>query len=328
MTLFQFKNTLNEWGHAHIPFFFMVDFEMKKPVALKLDEVKPEILYKFNECTNSSTVTHDFALNPHIAARIRHKYPIPFAEYNQKFNNVVRHLNYGDSFLTNLTCKTEVQLNESLRSLFFLSSAKYKLLYKDEFLVFSPEAFISIKNGKIFSYPMKGTIDANIVNAAEKILNNKKELAEHITIVDLIRNDLSQVAFNVKVKRFRYIDTLRTNNKDLLQVSSEIVGDLPADYRSSIGDILVRLLPPGSVSGAPKPKTVEIIRETEREERGYYTGIFGYFDGDSLDSGVMIRYIERAGNNYFYRSGGGITTQSVASAEYQEIIDKVYVPVD
>jgi para-aminobenzoate synthetase component 1 len=65
----------------------------------------------------------------------------------------------------------------------------------------------------------------------------------------------------------------------------------------------------------------------EGEKRGFYTGVFGYFDGQDLDSGVMIRFIERRGDKYFYRSGGGITTQSVVESEYQEAIDKVYVPV-
>ena len=175
---------------------------------------------------------------------------------------------------------------------------------------------------------MKGTIDADLPDAALKILNDQKELAEHVTIVDLIRNDLSQIASNVEVTRFRYLDRLRTNHKDLLQVSSEITGELPADYQNRLGEILVKLLPAGSVSGAPKSKTLAIIRQAEREKRGFYTGVFGYFNGSVLDSGVMIRFIEKDGDRFFYRSGGGITTQSVVSSEYQEAIDKVYVPVD
>jgi para-aminobenzoate synthetase component 1 len=91
---------------------------------------------------------------------------------------------------------------------------------------------------------------------------------------------------------------------------------------------LVKLLPAGSISGAPKTKTVEIIRQAEQEKRGYYTGVVGYFDGKNLDCGVMIRFIEKQNGTFFYRSGGGITTQSIAEAEYQETIDKVYVPVD
>ena len=87
------------------------------------------------------------------------------------------------------------------------------------------------------------------------------------------------------------------------------------------------MLPAGSVTGAPKEKTVQIIRETEPFERGFYTGICGYFDGESLDSAVMIRFIEKTDNEMVFRSGGGITARSDASSEYLEMIDKVYVPV-
>ena len=99
------------------------------------------------------------------------------------------------------------------------------------------------------------------------------------------------------------------------------------DYHRQLGNLLVKLLPAGSVSGAPKPKTCAIIRHTEGEDRGFYTGVFGYFDGVNLDSGVMIRYIEQQHGTSFYRSGGGITTQSEAAKEYQELLDKIYVPV-
>ena len=238
------------------------------------------------------------------------------------------HLNYGDTFLLNLTAKTEVQISQSLEDTFYISKAKYKLWVKNEFLVFSPETFIQISDGKIYSYPMKGTIDAAIPGAEEIILTNEKEKAEHVTIVDLIRNDLSMVATDVQVSRFRYVDTITTSHKNLLQVSSEIVGILPEDYLSKIGDILISLLPAGSISGAPKKKTLEIIRMAEQEKRSYYTGVMGLFDGEKLDTGVMIRFVEQSGNRFFYRSGGGITTQSDPEMEYQEMIDKVYVPID
>jgi para-aminobenzoate synthetase component 1 len=224
--------------------------------------------------------------------------------------------------------KTEIQSDRSLRELFFIAKARYKLLFSDQFLVFSPETFVRIANGKIYAFPMKGTMDASVLNAREKILQDPKELAEHVTIVDLIRNDLSQVANQVTVSRFRYVEELKTNDKNLLQVSSEIEGQLPHNYLSQLGTILVKLLPAGSVSGAPKTKTVQIIRAAEKEKRGYYTGVFGYFDGANLESGVMIRFIERDRDKLFYRSGGGITTQSDVAKEYQEAIDKIYVPVD
>lgn len=319
----EFIQQLNTWGKQKIPFLFVVDFEMEKPVAWKLSELDPlSIKFSFHGFANAGDVSLQESVGDLTI------FPIPFELYERKFNFVFDQLNLGYSFLTNLTDKTRIEIDSSLSALFQQSRAPYKLLFKDEFLVFSPESFIKIKNNKLFSFPMKGTIDAKIPNAKEKILTDPKELAEHITIVDLIRNDLSQVASNVKVKRFRYIEEIKTHEKNLLQVSSEIVGDLEMDYASQIGNLIASLLPAGSVSGAPKSKTIEIIRMAEKEKRGYYTGVFGYFDGVNLDSGVMIRYIERSGDELFYRSGGGITTQSNVKAEYQELIDKVYVPID
>lgn len=323
MNISEFSKALNTWGSQKIPFFFMVDFEMQRPLAWRLSDINTaEIKYYIQGFTNVAAEP----LKTEMGS-IK-KFANPFHEYEKKFNFVFDQLNYGYSFLVNLTDKTRIETESSLSFMFEQSKARYKLLFRDEFLVFSPESFIQIKNSKIFSYPMKGTIDTSIPDAKEKILADPKELAEHVTIVDLIRNDISQVASNVRVERFRYIEEVKTQDKNLLQVSSEIVGDLKSGYASQIGNLIVSLLPAGSVSGAPKTKTLEIIREAEKEKRDYYTGVFGYFDGDDLDSGVMIRFIERNGDKLFYRSGGGITTQSSAVAEYQELIDKVYVPIE
>ena len=174
---------------------------------------------------------------------------------------------------------------------------------------------------------MKGTIDASIPHAKQLILDDEKEAAEHATIVDLIRNDLSLVSENVEVTDYRYIDELKTNDKTLLQVSSEIKGDLKEDYYQNLGTIFDQLLPAGSICGAPKKKTVEIILEAEKYERNFYTGVFGVFDGENLDSAVMIRFIEKNQNNFIFKSGGGITAKSKAKAEYEELIQKVYVPI-
>jgi para-aminobenzoate synthetase component 1 len=299
---------------------------MEKPLAWKLADVhSDELLFDINGFTNapifgSDKYNQDFFFAPDRSS-------LSIEKYQKKFEQVFYHLNRGDSFLTNLTLKTKIETNKSLKELFHFSKARFKLLYKDQFLVFSPEIFIQIKNQKIFSFPMKGTIDASLPNAKEKILSDQKELAEHITIVDLIRNDLSMVVSSVHVTRFRYVEEVKTHQKDLLQVSSEIQGDLPSNYLSRLGDMLVALLPAGSVSGAPKKKTIEIIRQTEGEDRGYYTGVFGYFDGQNFDAGVMIRYIEKTDQELFFRSGGGITTQSKVETEYQEAIDKIYAPV-
>ena len=322
MSITEFAGKMNAWGGRGNPFLFMVDFEMQRPMIFPLTDIdRGKLLYHVNGKTNADPGPSG------IQSADLTRFPIPFEEYKKKFQKVKAHLSFGDSYLTNLTVKTRVTTPRSLREIFHISHARYKLWYEDQFLVFSPETFVRISGGRIFSHPMKGTIDASIPHAREKILEDQKEKAEHITIVDLIRNDLSTVATNVVVTRFRYIEKIRTMHKDLLQVSSEIQGDLPHNGRDNLGDIFLQLLPAGSVSGAPKRKTMEIIREAENEPRGYYTGVMGLFDGDVLDSGVMIRFMERNAETLYYRSGGGITTQSTVETEYQETIDKVYVPL-
>jgi para-aminobenzoate synthetase component I len=322
MSFNKFIEQVNQWGRERIPFLFAIDFEMKKPLIWKLSDVDPgKVLYDFNGVTNSPPIS----LNKQTPSL--KSFPKSVDSYRWKFEFVKKHLEYGDSFLTNLTVRSEIQLTHSLRELFYLSKAKYKFLLDDEFLVFSPEIFVRIQDDRIYSYPMKGTIDAAIPNAKQRILHDEKELAEHVTIVDLIRNDLSMVAENVQVSRFRYIDKIETNGKTLLQVSSEVVGFLNQKGFGTLGNIIAQLLPAGSVTGAPKPKTIEIIRQAEDGDRGYYTGITGIFDGNKFDSGVMIRFIEKDNDKYFYRSGGGLTTKSVMETEYQEVLDKIYVPV-
>lgn len=318
----KFREQLNSWGQAHVPFLFVADFEQQQPVAWKREDVDPnELLFDFNGVTNAPA-TYGARVSIQTAK------PISFQEYEKGFTQVVHHLERGDSFLVNFTTKTTIHLAVSLRDVFLASRAPYRLWWKNKFVVFSPETFVRTRGQKIYSYPMKGTIDAAIPNAKEQILADRKELAEHVTIVDLLRNDISQVADHVDVVRFRYLQEVRSRERKLLQVSSEISGRLRTDYMHQVGDLLTALLPAGSVSGAPKMKTCQIIREAEGEARGYYTGVCGYFDGENLDSAVMIRFIEESGSDFFYRSGGGITTQSDAGREFEEALKKIYVPVD
>ena len=136
------------------------------------------------------------------------------------------------------------------------------------------------------------------------------------------------VSSKVRVNKFRFCEKINAGDKKLLQVSSKISAHLEENWNERIGDILTSILPAGSITGTPKKSTVEILDNIEKYERGFYTGIFGVYDGVNLDSSVMIRFIEKNQNGEtFYKSGGGITCDSNASLEYQELIDKIYLPL-
>jgi para-aminobenzoate synthetase component I len=316
-----FASKVNAFSLSGQPFFFMVGFDKKNSQVFARDKLPGNILFSvpgYDSQMGSSKQIPAFQFSAT---------PPDFTVYRQVFEKVCAEINFGNSYLLNLTFKSRIHTNLTLRNIFEISKAKYRLLYKDQFVVFSPETFVQIKDGLISSCPMKGTIDAGLRGAESILLADEKETAEHNTIVDLIRNDLSMVAEEVVVEKFRYIETLKTHKGDLLQMSSKITGRLPEDYKAHLGDILLKLLPAGSISGAPKPKTVDIIRDAENYERGYYTGIFGYFDGDKLDSAVMIRFIENESGQLYFKSGGGVTAMSDVRREYEELIQKIYVPI-
>lgn len=335
-----FVEQLNQWGHEKKPFVFLIDFEQKKPLAWLADQCSDHFQFKFTKASSlkksDTTLTEtdqvsaideagfaNFKVNFNSEGLLT-KYPITLDDYQHKYNQVIDALHNGDSFLMNLTIPTPVQNKLNFQTYFDHAKSKYVIWLKEQFIAFSPETFIQIQNGKIATFPMKGTIDASLPNAKELLLNDPKEYAEHATIVDLLRNDLSRVASKVRVTNFRYYEEIPTQNGVIGQMSSAIEGELPTNYASKIGSILYDLLPAGSVSGAPKKKTAELIASIEGTDRGYYTGIAGYFDGINLDSCVLIRYL--AANN-IYHSGGGVTFQSDMASEYQEMINKVYVPV-
>lgn len=313
---------MNEFGRLNKSFLFAINFEMTEGFIIENPLSQSDILFEINGRGNiPKTEMVEYTLS-------RFEYqPLSYTDYKKKFDIVLDGLKKGDSYLTNLTVKTLVSFDLSLEDIMRMSKAPYKLFVPNRFVSFSPERFVCIRGNEISTNPMKGTIDASIPDAENKILNDFKETAEHNTIVDLLRNDLSIFAQNVKVDRFRYIDRIETNKQAILQVSSEISGRLKGDSNKKLGDIVIGMLPAGSVSGAPKEETIRIIQKAECEPRGYYTGVFGYYDGDTLDTAVLIRYIEKEGDKYCFRSGGGITAYSDCRSEYEEVIEKVYLPI-
>lgn len=315
------KDKLNKFGSLKEPFLFVLSYDLDKFYIEKLSSLPRDIKFQINENQDISNMTKKIDLQ---------KFPISFLEYKKKFDILQEEIKNGNSYLLNLTAKTKIKTSYSLDEIYENTNAKFKLRYKnleDDFVCFSPERFVEIKKNRIFTYPMKGTIDANIPNAEARILGDVKEMAEHTMVVDLLRNDLGIIGSKVRVDKFRYIDKINAGDKKLLQVSSKISASLDNNWHEKIGDILTSILPAGSITGTPKKKTVEILKNIEGYERDFYTGIFGVFDGENLDSAVMIRFIEVDENGeVYYKSGGGITLDSNVNSEYQELIDKVYLP--
>lgn len=304
------------------PFFFLVDFLVEQVHVYEEDELKnAAILIDFPAFKNfpSRDITP-------IPLDLK-AYPESISDYKDGFDIVQHHLQKGNSYLANYTRKTKIACNHSLEELFYLAKAKYKVKFNDDFIFFSPETFIEIIGDKIATHPMKGTIDAAIENAPEVLKKDPKEKAEHYTVVDLLRNDLSMVANRVQLDEFQRLDYLQTHQKNLYAMSSEISGTLKPEFQNKIGSIIEKLLPAGSILGAPKKKTLEIVCEAERFHRGFYTGIAGWFDGENLDTCVMIRFIEKENEQLYFKSGGGITHLSKVEDEYEEFINKIYVPV-
>ena len=375
---------INQLASQDEPFLFVINYQGDKAFIRLLSDINPEeCLFDFEGRGNLSHVWKETwkeeTSEKEISETTWQIEPPLYEDYERSFNIVKSNIMAGNSYLTNLTCRVPVSCNLSLEEIFHRAKGKYKLLLrrkrtqaedkahlKEEnieenltpFVCFSPETFVRIKGGRIYSYPMKGTLDASLPDAEKQLMEDRKEAAEHATIVDLIRNDLSRVAEDVRVDKYRYIDVLHTNKGDILQTSSEISGRLPEDYPHHLGEILDAQLPAGSITGAPKDKTMQIIQEAEGYDRGFYTGIMGIYDHGELNSAVMIRFIEEetspvdfetdgeknfkasegkgdeasegkrdeASRKLYFKAGGGITSKSDCRKEYEEVIQKIYLP--
>lgn len=311
----QVAKQMDLWGEKGIPFVFLVDYSLENAWTGSEEEA----------LDLGITFAFDSPALPSEPVAFQ-KYPLSFTAYTEKFDQVQAGLKRGDSFLVNLTAETPIKTTLSLTEIFQRAEAPYKILVKDLFTSFSPETFVRIQGSEIASFPMKGTLEINESNSEVDLRNDPKEKAEHATIVDLIRNDLSQVAFPIQVEKYQFIDRVKTHTGELWQMSSKITGKLMPEFEHKFGSILLKLLPAGSITGAPKKATLELIKKVEQYERGFYTGIMGKFDGTNFNSGVLIRFIEKSTQGQIYKSGGGITVFSEVQKEYNELIQKVYLP--
>lgn len=342
---------LDAWGAEGRPCLFLTEATGRSGAAWPLDRLPPGLRFAFEGAAGgggpSVVPAGETPARPKApggaAAELNWQVTPPDrAAYQAAFDRVHAAQRAGDCWLANLTAASQVTCTWSPEALFEAGQARAKLLWSGQFLFFSPEVFVTIEGGAghpspgpgapgapavIATRPMKGTCRDTGPASLKALLDDPKERAEHITAVDLLRNDLGRVGRNVRVPRFRYAERLHTHRGPMWTTSTLIEADLEPGWPRRLGSLLRELLPAGSVTGAPKRRTVEILAEAEGRPRGWYTGVAGVFDGRSLKSYVMIRFLDLSVSPWEFRSGGGVTLYSRAEDEYAELVEKVYVPL-
>ncbi len=202
--------------------------------------------------------------------------------------------------------------------LFYLDFDQFKLFGS------SPEVMVKVEKGNALLKPIAGTRKrgknhAEDIEMEEELLADPKERAEHLMLIDLARNDLGRIAAagSVKVERSFFIERFAR--------VMHIVSEVEAKFKKGTTtiDVIKAVFPAGTVSGAPKIKAMEIISELEKQERGPYAGLVGYFNADgSFDSCIVIRSVLNLEQKYYLQAGAGIVYDSQPEKEFQETINK------
>ncbi len=201
--------------------------------------------------------------------------------------------------------------------LFFFDYGDYKLMGS------SPEAQLIVRNNKAVMHPIAGTFkrtgnDEEDKALSVKLLEDAKENAEHVMLVDLARNDLSRSCTAVTVSQFKQVKFY----SHVIHLVSEVVGTLGDDANPF--NVLAQTFPAGTLSGAPKFKALEIIDGLEPTARGYYGGAIGFvgFNGD-FNHAIMIRSFLSKDNTLYYQAGAGVVVSSNPESELQEVNNKL-----
>lgn len=262
------------------------------------------------------------------------QYRMSRAEYMDAFGQIQRHLHQGDCYEINL-CQEFYAADASLNPLGFyqhlneVSPTPFSCFFKfaDHYILSaSPERFLTKQGNTLLSQPIKGTAprgrhpdeDERLKN---ELLSSQKEISENIMIVDLVRNDLTRSARRgtVRVPELAKIHSFKQVHQLISTISCEIDSTTPATTA------IAYAFPPGSMTGAPKVKAMELIDRYENSRRGVYAGALGYFGPqDNFDFSVVIRtLIYNANTGYLsFHTGGAITTQSDPENEYNECLLK------
>lgn len=274
----------------------------------------------FNENDDNSFSVKDFRLS-----KIKEQFLSDLIKIKQ-------YLKKGDTYQVNYTVKGKFKFNGSYSSfyqkLLFNQSARYSAFINngEKFIVsISPELFFHIKGDNISSKPMKGTLRRGFnlqsdLQAIGELKSSEKNLAENVMIVDLIRNDLGKIC---KYGSINAMDLFEVEKyESLFQMVSSVQGKLKKKIK--VKDILSNIFPCGSVTGAPKIRTMEIINEIEKEERDIYTGSIGLITPKEIKMNVAIRTItlnKKSGEGVM-GLGSGVVWDSIPEKEYEEVVLK------
>ncbi|MFI5252828.1 MAG: aminodeoxychorismate synthase component I [Bacteroidota bacterium] len=248
-------------------------------------------------------------------------------EYFRAIDRIKEFIRAGDTYQINFTTRYSFNFHGSPLSLFNELKKKQRVSYaaylksgNNSVVSLSPELFFTIQDNLITTKPMKGTARRGKTLEEDRIMeqwlaNDPKNRAENLMIVDLLRNDIGRIS---KIGSVNVHDLFKVEKYDtLFQMTSQVEGELRSD--ASLPELLGSIFPSGSVTGAPKIRSMQIIHELEREPRGVYTGAIGYFspNGDAAFN-VAIRTLEINGNAGIMGVGGGIVYDSKAEDEYAE----------
>lgn len=201
--------------------------------------------------------------------------------------------------------------------LFYFDYGEYKLMGS------SPESQLIVANGKAIVHPIAGTFkrsgdDALDRKEAERLLQDPKENAEHVMLVDLARNDLSRVCDHVSVAHYRQVKYY----SHVIHLVSEVVGSTRKDANPFM--LMSKTFPAGTLSGAPKFRAMELIDAYEKTPRSFYGGAIGFvgFDG-SCNQAILIRSFLSKNNTLYYQAGAGVVAKSIPENELQEVNNKL-----
>ena len=254
------------------------------------------------------------------------------SQYAQAFKQIQQFIQAGDCYQVNLTQCFSAQFTGSLWSAYShlrtmnpAPHAAYLNFPDTNIASLSPERFLHVKQNKVTTQPIKGTrprssdrhLDQQL---QQELLANKKERAENLMIVDLLRNDLAKTCIpgSIKVPKLFGLESFA----NVHHLVSTVTGEL-RNHKHSL-DLLRGCFPGGSITGAPKLRAMQIIESLESQRRHVYCGAIGYIDfNGNMDTNISIRTLTAHNNSLYCAAGGGIVVDSKLAAEYQETLTKV-----